>query len=98
MAPSGAPPMPMPTVLPPMSDGKREYPCAFDDCAGIVAVSAVQRGVIEGVCCPVCHRAQTVYLGGYRPGRGGGGAVVVRNVDPRLPPMEDGPVRPWKRR
>lgn len=73
---------------------RREYRCRYEGCAGVVAVSAVRRGVIEGVCCPVCHRTQTVYLGGYNPGRG---PAARRGADPRNPPVEDGPVRPWRR-
>lgn len=72
---------------------KREYRCQHAGCDGLLAVSAVRRGVVEGVCCPVCHRAQTVYLGGDmpvpRPAR--------READPRNPPIEAGPVRPWRR-
>lgn len=78
---------------------KRAYHCQHADCDGILAVSAVQRGVLEGVCCPVCHRAQTVYLGGVDVpgGTKGGGATARRGADPRNPPIEAGPVRDWRR-
>lgn len=76
---------------------KREYRCQHEGCDGILAVSAVQRGVVEGVCCPVCHRAQTVYLGGDGGPPRAGGAMVAGNGDRRRPPIETGPVRPWRR-
>ena len=76
---------------------KREYRCCHEGCAGVVAVSAVRQGVIEGVCCPVCHRTQDVYLGGYNPLHAGKGARRPGRADPRTPPIEDGPVRPWRR-
>lgn len=72
---------------------RREYRCAAEGCAGIVAVAAVQRGVIEGLCCPVCGLVQSIYFGGYNPGAG----RPAGNGDPRNPPIERGPVRPWKR-
>lgn len=75
---------------------KREYRCATEGCTGVVAVSAVKRGVVEGVCCPVCGRVQSVFLGGYHPG-GEPAARRAGRADPRNPPIERGPVRPWRR-
>lgn len=72
---------------------ERTYRCQHEGCDGILAVSAVRHGVIKGVCCPVCHRAQSVYLGGYRPP-----VATRREADPGRPPIEAGPVRPWRRR
>lgn len=76
------------------ASAKREYGCATEGCVGVVAVSAVQRGVIEGVCCPVCHRVQSVFLGGYSPS---GTRPARRSARPRPEDaIESGPVRPWR--
>lgn len=72
---------------------EREYRCAAEGCGGIVARAAVQRGVVKGLCCPVCGLVQTIYFGGFNPGAG----HLTTSIDPRNPPIERGPVRSWRR-
>jgi hypothetical protein len=77
--------------------GEREYRCA---CGGLLLVSTATTGRASAVYCRKCGTRQTVVFAPHSepvPRRMVGRIKVLGDGDPHNPPIEDGPIRPWRR-
>lgn len=77
---------------------EREYRCK---CGGLLLVSTATSGRASAVYCRKCGTRQTVEFAAPRPvplpRRIVGRIEVIGDGDPANPPIEDGPIKPWRR-